>query len=235
MATGFLRAGSSPGPELTPLLESVTRAEALCHRTALLEDSPELTWCFLSQQFTRSASDFLRQPNTTALAKQNAKYEWTEGRGRSAFKLCGPILPSMEKVLSENSGHQFDEVREQIFSGLESKESGVWSSDWKEWICYPIICSSSQGWVGSRDLAYFSSGRVASLSKFSKALQNHHRDHFACSEYLSPFPQTPGTGSNIYPGFPRCPHPHTRSGEDQSTGNGRKSRGKHYPHNMEYL
>lgn len=43
MATGFLRAGNSPGPEMTPLRESVTREEALCHRTALLEDSPELT------------------------------------------------------------------------------------------------------------------------------------------------------------------------------------------------
>lgn len=64
----------------------------------------------------------LRQPNTTALAKQSTKYEWTEGRGRSAFKLFWPIMPRMEKVLSENSSNQFDEVSEEIFSGLQSEQ-----------------------------------------------------------------------------------------------------------------
>lgn len=93
MATGFLRAGNSPGPELTPLLESVTSEEALCHRTALTEDSPEQTGCFLFCFFLIATVRyeclflFLTQSHTTASAKQNAKHEWTEGRGWSAGRL----------------------------------------------------------------------------------------------------------------------------------------------------
>ena len=100
MATGFLRAGNSPGPELTPLLESVTSEEALCHRTALTEDSPEQTGCFLFFVFFNRNEClflFLTQANTTASAKQNVKYEWTEGRGWSAGRLFWGFLANIAK------------------------------------------------------------------------------------------------------------------------------------------
>lgn len=195
--------------------------------TELLSSYTLQNWLdvFLSQQFPTSVFYLLRQPNTTALAKQSTKYEWTEGRGWSAFKLFWPVLPRMEKVLSENSSNQFDEVSEEIFSGLQSKQSGVWSPDWKRGISYAVIRSSSRGCVGSGDLAYFSSGRAASLSKFSKTTikTNTHVQNI-----FDPFPQTPGTGPNICPGFPHHPHPCRGQREDQSTGNGKTSRGKHF-------
>lgn len=235
MAPGFLRAGKSPGPELTPLLESVTSEEALCHRTALLVDYPELTWRFLSQQFPRSVFYLLRQPNTTALAKQSTKYERTEGRGRSAFKLFWPIMPRMEKVLSENSSNQFDEVSEEIFSGLQSEQMEFDHLTESEG---SLMLWSAPAHGGVWDRGIWPTFRLEewphcqSSPKFSKTTieTNMHGQNI-----FHPFPQTPGTGSNIYPGFPHHPHPRRGQREDQSTGNGKTSRGKHFPYNVEYF
>lgn len=70
----------------------------------------------------------------------------------------------MEKSLSKNSSNQsINKVREELFGGLKNKQWHV-IIQLKE--CYPITCSSSQGRSGPGDLAYFLSGKVASLSEF---------------------------------------------------------------------
>lgn len=169
MATGLLCAGNPAGPELTLYLTVLLVMRPFV-RGLLSLKTPGLTWCFLPQQFTMSVFYFLRQPNTRVLAKQDTKYERTEGGAGQHSSFFWLKLPSMEKVLSESHAINSIKVSKEVFNGPE-KVNRMKFDPLTERKGSVAICSSSQGCLGSKDLAYYySSGRVASLSTFSKVV-----------------------------------------------------------------
>lgn len=228
MATGFPNAANSAGLELTPLLGSVTREEALCQRTAPLKTLQ--SWLDVFYPDSSQEFYFLRQTNTTVLTKQNTKYEWAEGRGRSAFKL---FLADIAKSDGKSS------FREQQPSIRWSKQRDFqWARKETEWRFDHL--TERKGWVallltrvrGTRGSGLLFMWKIGLTVKFSKVLQKHHQDQFACSEYLPPPPpKLQGRDPIFTQDFPTVLSPHTRPGEDQPTGNGKTSRGKHFSYN----